>query len=157
MSGAFTIGDARSYEQDPRFGLIVLAEVASRALSPGVNDPGTAIDVIGTAVRLLHEWCRPVEDDEEGKIEYPRIFVPQLNERHLIEDIFTPIARDGAALAEVGIRLQKALRAVAAMPSQDLRVAAAGQALEARERGEKALSHPRDLARLRAAASWIPG
>lgn len=154
---AFTIGDARSYEQDPRFGLIVLAEVASRALSPAVNDPGTAIDVIGTAVRLFHEWSRPEEKSEHGDIEYPRVIVPPLDERHLIEDIFTPVARDGAGLAEVGIRLQKALRAIAAMPSKDLRDAAVEQAREARERGEKSLPHARDVARLHAAAGWIPG
>ncbi|MFG1213722.1 DUF2254 family protein [Xanthobacter flavus] len=50
---AITIGDIRSFEQDPRFGMVVLAEIASKALSPGVNDPGTAIDVSGTLTRLL--------------------------------------------------------------------------------------------------------
>jgi hypothetical protein len=47
------VGDVRSFDQDPRFGAVVLTEIASRALSPGMNDPGTAIDVIGRAVRLL--------------------------------------------------------------------------------------------------------
>ena len=53
VAEAFTIGAERTFDQDPRFGLCVLAEIASRALSPAVNDPGTAIDVIGRAVRLL--------------------------------------------------------------------------------------------------------
>ena len=35
IAGCFTIGDDRSFDQDPRFGLCVLSEVASRALSPG--------------------------------------------------------------------------------------------------------------------------
>ena len=42
----------------PVFGLCVLAENASRALSPAVNDPGTAIDVIGRGVRLLAQRAR---------------------------------------------------------------------------------------------------
>jgi hypothetical protein len=45
LSSAFLVGPDRSFKQDPRFGMIVLSEIASRALSPGVNDPGTAIDV----------------------------------------------------------------------------------------------------------------
>ena len=53
IQAAFTIGPLRHFDQDPRFGLIVMAEVASRALSPGINDPGTAIDAIGCAVRTL--------------------------------------------------------------------------------------------------------
>lgn len=36
---AITIGIRRTFEHDPRFGLSVLSEIASRALSPAVNDP----------------------------------------------------------------------------------------------------------------------
>lgn len=37
---ALTLGVRRTFEHDPRFGLSVLSEIASRALSPAVNDPG---------------------------------------------------------------------------------------------------------------------
>ena len=47
------VGDAREFDEDARFGLIVLAEIASRAMSPAVNDPGTAIDALGTLLRLF--------------------------------------------------------------------------------------------------------
>jgi uncharacterized membrane protein len=40
ISSAFTVAAERTFEQDPRFGLCVLSEIASRALSPAVNDPG---------------------------------------------------------------------------------------------------------------------
>ena len=56
IRNAFTIGRERSFEQDPRFGVVVLSEIAIRALSPAVNDPGTAIDVIGRLVRVLSPW-----------------------------------------------------------------------------------------------------
>jgi uncharacterized membrane protein len=36
----------RSLEQDPTFGIRQLVDIALRALSPGVNDPTTAVDVI---------------------------------------------------------------------------------------------------------------
>lgn len=56
FSSTFTIESNRTFEQDPRFGLLALSEIADKALSPGVNDPGTAIDVIGTMVRLFTVW-----------------------------------------------------------------------------------------------------
>jgi uncharacterized membrane protein len=154
IRNAFNVNGARSFDQDPRFGMIVLAEVASRALSPAVNDPGTAIDVIGTAVRVLHEWSLPNEDGESDKVEFPGVSVPPLTAQELVQDVFTPIGRDGAGLIEVCIRLQKALRSVAAMESPDLRAAATRQALEAFERGETQLTHARDLEQLRDAVAW---
>jgi uncharacterized membrane protein len=39
-AACFSVGDVRSFDQDPRFGASVLTEIASRALSPAVNDPG---------------------------------------------------------------------------------------------------------------------
>ena len=106
---AFTVGDERSFDQDPRFGLSVLSEIASRALSAALNDPGTAIDVIGRAVRVLSVWSGHAEDDGEAEVLYPRLRVRPVELDDLFDDIFTPIARDGAGVVEVHIRLQKAL------------------------------------------------
>lgn len=53
IAQAFLLGDVRQFDEDPRFGLIVLSEIASRALFLAVNDPGTAIVIIGTFVRLF--------------------------------------------------------------------------------------------------------
>ncbi|WP_202300933.1 DUF2254 domain-containing protein [Dryocola clanedunensis] len=103
------ISAERSFDQDPRFGFSVLAEIASRALSPAVNDPGTAIDVIGRAVRLLALW---EEKTEEPERRYPRCYVRPIKTADLFDDIFNPIARDGAALVEVQLRLLKALQAL---------------------------------------------
>ncbi|MGE6765891.1 DUF2254 domain-containing protein [Serratia sp. NPDC071084] len=107
---AITISAERSFDQDPRFGLAVLAEVASRALSPAVNDPGTAIDVIGRAVRLLAIWGE--QAPEQYDIIYNQIYVKPILTADLFDDIFNPIARDGAALIEVQLRLLKALQAL---------------------------------------------
>lgn len=112
MRSAFTIGQLRSFDQDPRFGASVLSEIASRALSPAINDPGTAIDILGRAVRVLAIWSTPheVADDDPR---YPNVHVPGIDVADVFDDLFTPIARDGAAMVEVGIRLQKSLRALA--------------------------------------------
>jgi uncharacterized membrane protein len=91
IARAFLIGDARVFDDDPRFGLVVLSEIASRALSPAVNDPGTAIDVIGTLVRLFALWSEPVERPAP---EYDRVEVPEIVSRDMFDDAFTGIARD---------------------------------------------------------------
>lgn len=109
ISSAFTIGTTRSFDQDPRFGLAVLAEIAERALSPAINDPGTAIDILGRAVRLFSALAEP----RDPELLFPNIWVPALTLQDMMEDIFPPIARDGASLYAVQIRLQKSLRALA--------------------------------------------
>jgi len=48
VCNAFVFGPERTIEQDASYGLIVLAEIAQRALSPAINDPGTAIAVLGS-------------------------------------------------------------------------------------------------------------
>lgn len=97
----------RSFDQDPRFGASVLSEITSRALSPGINDSGTAIDLIGRAIRILAIAAEP--DDPQQDVTFPRIHVPSIGLYDLFDDLFTPIARDGASVVEVGVRLQKAM------------------------------------------------
>ncbi|WP_049721494.1 DUF2254 domain-containing protein [Gilvimarinus polysaccharolyticus] len=112
---AYTIRDERSFDQDPRFGVLVLAEIASRALSPAVNDPGTAIDVIGRGMRVISGW-EVTEGYQEPKVKdipCPNVWVQRIELSELFNDFFAPIARDGANLIEVHIRLQKALGALA--------------------------------------------
>jgi uncharacterized membrane protein len=151
VADCFLIGDQRSYEQDPRFGMVVLSEIASRALSPAVNDPGTAIDVIGTMVRVLSCWAK-VADRPSEEIKYPRIFVPAITARDLLDDGVAPIARDGAALVEVGIRLQKAMRALAHLGDAEMAEAAREHARLALARGEQELGFAPDRDRLVKAA-----
>jgi uncharacterized membrane protein len=122
---AFIVEDMRSFDHDPRFGLSVLAEIASRALSPAVNDPGTAIDVIGRAVRVLSLWAAPGEPMEPR---YRNVSLPALGEDDLLADVFGPIARDGASIVQVGIRLQKGLALLAQAGDGRLGKAALAQA-----------------------------
>jgi uncharacterized membrane protein len=113
VAEAFTIGSERTFDQDPRFGLCVLSEIASRALSPAVNDPGTAIDVIGRAVRLLVRWNRCDGPADGAEIACENVRVPALSVDDMVDDVFSPIARDGAGILEVQLRLQKALLSLA--------------------------------------------
>ena len=54
----------RSYDDDLLFGLVTLSGVASRALSPAINDPGTAIEVLGAGLRVLLAYGRGLGEAE---------------------------------------------------------------------------------------------
>jgi uncharacterized membrane protein len=136
LQNAFTIGTERSFDQDPRFGLIVLSEIASRALSPAVNDPGTAISVVGRLVRILSRW----KTNPTAEIEYENVFVPPVSPNDLIVDAFRPVARDGASSIEVQLRVQKALHALAAIAPDVFAAPASNMAADARTRARDALT-----------------
>ncbi len=145
---AITIGEERSFDQDPRFGLVVLSEIACRALSPGVNDSGTAIDVIGRIARLLILWGNGSEKFAQ-ETRFPRIFVPPINASDIFEDGFQLIERDAAAVVEVQVRLRKALQALSRLGNSEFREAARKQAAIAAERAEIALNLEYDKQQLR--------
>jgi uncharacterized membrane protein len=148
LSRAFTIGTRRTFEDDPRFGLIVLTEIASRALSPGVNDPGTAIDILGRHVRILSQWS----ERREPEIHFERVFVSPIRLEDVMEDAFRPIARDGASLSEVQIRLHKALTSLRLCAPHVFADACGNMAREALERTATSSLSASEQAAIKAAA-----
>lgn len=112
LIGAFMIGHERSFEQDPRFGLCVLAEVAARALSAAVNDYGTAIDIINRGVRLLTKYAQA---ERVADLKYERVWAPPLTVANLFSDIFAPILRDEGGLTVIDIKLLKAFAVLYAL------------------------------------------
>ena len=149
LQSAFSIARARTFDQDPRFGLIVLGEIAERALSPAINDPGTAIQITGVAIRLLDNWGRRAPEADDDNRPNDRVVRPVLEPEVLVQDVFGPLVRYGMGDVAVAIRVQKALLSLA---SCDSAVAdAAGQlALEAAERARESL-HKADRVRFDAA------
>jgi uncharacterized membrane protein len=158
IADAFAIGDDRTFDEDPRFGLIVLAEIASRALSPAVNDPGTAIDIINTLVRLFSIWAnRETDCEEDGPedgpgVEFDRVEIPELSVSDMFDDAFNAIARDGASMFEVQVRLQKGFRALASLGNDEMKEAAKAHARFALQHAEKALRLPDEIEALREVA-----
>lgn len=156
---AFSISAARSFDQDPRFGVCVLSEIASRALSPAVNDPGTAIDILGRGARMLALWSdNHVESPDRGgkeAIRFANVHVPPVELDDLFDDFFIPIARDGAGLVEVGIHLQKMLQTLASLGDRRYRQAAARQSVQALARAEAVLTLADDLIRVQHSAAKV--
>lgn len=94
----FTAGSSRSIESDPIFGLRQLVDIALRALSPGVNDPTTAADVVRQLVRPLSEAVtkrqpKRVIHGEHGQ----RVYVPRrLSPENIINVGFNEIIHQAA-------------------------------------------------------------
>ena len=70
---AFAWGAQRTARQDTRFLVNELVEIAARALSPGVNDPFTAIsclDWLSAALKALadRDFPRPTRHDDRGEL-----------------------------------------------------------------------------------------
>ncbi len=143
-------GELRTSEQDPRFALIMLSEVGSKALSAGINDPGTAIDVIGRIGRVIGSF----RDEMAGGREKPvldRLWIPPLSADDLMQDGFAPMARDGQGQIEVLISLQKTLGALSHHPDGSIARAAHAAACETLRRGRQGLGFANDVERLEAA------
>ncbi len=142
---AIIIGNSRLFDEDPRFGLISLTEIASRALSPGINDPGTAIQIIGSHERLFFLWQKEIGNGNEKEIKYNRIEVPKISMEDFFEDAFRPIARDGADNIEVMLRLQKAFSSIATINNSEIKGIAKRHSKSSYERAEKAIKFEEDL------------
>lgn len=122
ISSAFEIGDVRSFDQDPRFGLTLLAETAQKALSPGVNDPGTAVEVMGRLERLL--WEELNESPGGETCMFQNVSLVPVDPRSLLNDSFAPIAQCGADDPLVMDWMDKALHALSNHPNGRLAEAA---------------------------------
>ena len=151
---AFQMGSDRLFDDDPRFGLVVLSEIAGRALSPAVNDPGTAIAIVGSLVRLFAQWSEPATTECQEALRYERVEVPELSVQDMFDDAFTAIARDGAGLVEVSVRLQKALHSLASIDNMEMRNAAGQHAQLALKRARLALDMEEDFSIVEAAAKF---
>jgi uncharacterized membrane protein len=112
---AYVIGTDRTSTQDADFAVQQLVEVALRALSPGVNEPFTAItciDRLGQGLTKLASRRIPgaVRTDDTGAVRViaqPRTFV------ELVEAAFDPIARYAGRNPAIARRLLETLGVLA--------------------------------------------
>jgi uncharacterized membrane protein len=139
FQGVFIIGSDRT-TQDVTFFVDQLVELAVRALSPGINDPGTArlcIDRLEQA--LCHLGGRripsPARRDDDGRV---RVFACPPTFASILESAFAEIARNGRSSVSVTCRLLEALRSIGSCVQREadrqaLRRQAAAIAGEVRE------------------------
>jgi uncharacterized membrane protein len=79
---AICVGRVRAVEGDPGCGIRQLTDIALRALSPGINDPTTAVDVIQYLRAPLHEI---LSSHPPGRVHFvpprQRVFLPEASSR----------------------------------------------------------------------------
>ncbi|MDR4493080.1 MAG: DUF2254 domain-containing protein [Nitrospirales bacterium] len=107
LQESFLIGSQRTEEQDIEFAIHQLVEVALRALSPGINDPFTAIsciDRLGDALTLLSERVLPSSCcyDEEHIL---RVITYPLTIDGIFDAAFNQLRQYGCVSVAVGLRL----------------------------------------------------
>jgi uncharacterized membrane protein len=149
IRNVFILGIERTHLQDVEYSFQQLVEIAVRALSPGVNDPFTAlncIDRLTAALCRLTERCfpSPCRYDGNGRL---RIIARPLSCSHLVDATFDAIRQYGRSSAAVTIRLLESIAIIArAAQRKDERAALMRQALMIAE-GAKSLPEPRDSER----------
>lgn len=123
VTGAIELASERSTEQDPAFGLRQLVDIAERALSPGVNDPTTAVQVIDQLHDLMRRLAgrpfpRAERRDEDGEV---RLLVPEVAWETYVELAFTEIRVYGSGSIQVHRRLRAMIRDILDVAPPDRR------------------------------------
>jgi uncharacterized membrane protein len=111
----FVLGHQRTSDQDIEFGVNQLVEIAVRALSPGMNDPFTAItcvDQLGSVLCRLatREMPSHYRHDHQDRL---RLIAPGNTFPELADAAFNQIRQYSRSSAAVTIRLLEAITVVA--------------------------------------------
>jgi uncharacterized membrane protein len=132
LTRAIHLATSRSFEQDPKYAIRLLVDIAIRALSPAINDPTTAVQALDQIEDLLRRLgCRQLEAgyarDRAGKI---RVTFPVPTWQDYLALAFDEIRQFGAASIQVGRRLRAALVGLGDTIAVDERRAAVQQYLD---------------------------
>jgi uncharacterized membrane protein len=116
INNTLILGKERTLEQDVEFGISQLVEIATRALSPGVNDPITAmtcIDWLGAALTQLSHHKMPSSHhfDKQNRL---RIICKPFTFDGIVNAAFNMIRQNSQSNAAVSIHLLEIIATVAA-------------------------------------------
>jgi uncharacterized membrane protein len=110
------LGQERTSEQDVEFAILQLVEIAVRALSPGINDPHTAmrcLDWLSAALCRISErrLPNPQRYDPQGNV---RVIAERASLDGLVDVAFHQIRQASAGKPALLIRLLESLTSIAA-------------------------------------------
>ena len=113
---AVRLAPERTFEQDPKYPLRLLVDIAIKALSPAINDPTTAVQAIDQIEDLLRRLGRRDLDagyarDADGKL---RLVYPMPTWEDYLTLAFDEIRQYGATSVQVMRRLRSTLIELAA-------------------------------------------
>lgn len=148
IRAAFVLGPERTPVQDIEFGISQLVEMATRALSPGINDVFTALAVIDNlASSLAFIFARGLEApaglDGNGTVRLVRT-VPDYES--MIGAAFDQIRQSGSGNPAILVRLADSIAALGPhLRDDDQRAALLEQLAMIEEAGERNIAVSRDL------------
>lgn len=111
LSRMVALGVERTIEQDPAFAIRVMVDVAARALSPAVNDPTTAVqvlDYLGETLRMIGTSPQPGEPASSDTLA-TGVIMPVRTWSDFLSLAVTEIREYGADSIQVARRLRSLL------------------------------------------------
>ncbi len=111
ISDFVTIKSTRTPEQDMEYTIRQLVEIALRALSPGINDPFTAmtcIDRLGSLINFIGNRSLPPKILVDSK-DVRRLLIDQTSYQSLVEASFNQIRQNAKGHVDVSMRLVETL------------------------------------------------
>lgn len=147
IRGSFSFGRARTQAQDVEFAIDQIVEIAVRALSPGINDPFTAmacLDRLGAALCELatREFPSPARYDDGGRL---RVVTDLSTPPGIVDAAFHQIRQAARANAAVTFRLLETIAVVAGRSRSPEYLAALGRHAGLIHRGsQEGLPEPSD-------------
>ena len=110
LRGLIALGDERTIQQDPAFAIRVMVDIAIRALSPAVNDPTTAVQVLDyLGETLRHVGATPSPRVAADEAREPFVVVRHRRWEDFLALAVTEIREYGAASIQVVRRLRAML------------------------------------------------
>jgi uncharacterized membrane protein len=119
--GAFETGPDRTFDQDPKYALRLLVDIAIKALSPAINDPTTAVQALDQIQDHLFRLGRRrleigTARDSEGML---RLVVPHPTWEDFLRLAFEEIRFCGATSVQVMRRMRAMISdLIAALPQE---------------------------------------
>jgi uncharacterized membrane protein len=112
---SFVLGPHRTLFQDPQYGVLLLSDIAIKALSPAINDPNTAImslNQVGGVLRQVVQRQSPTQlhCDATGKV---RIVAEVPSFESMMSQAFDQVRRYGSGDASVVLKLLDVLAEIA--------------------------------------------
>ncbi|WP_198369384.1 DUF2254 domain-containing protein [Roseomonas rosulenta] len=125
LRGAVRLGPDRTFEQDPKYPIRLLVDIAIKALSPAINDPTTAVQALDQIEDLLRRLARnELADgrltDTSGVV---RVVFPTPGWEDYLALAFDEIRVFGATSVQVMRRLRSALAGLAELLGENERAA----------------------------------
>lgn len=150
IRAAFVLGPERTPEQDVELGLVTLSDIAVKALSPGINDPTTAMRSIDRLMELVAELGRRERPDEARTDGSGRVVLlaRDTSYERALDVAFDQVRHYGADNPVIAARLLEVLGELATVAPRASLPALAGHVAAVHRAAHRGIEDPDDLARV---------